>query len=544
MRHSSIAAAVALLAAPAAAQTVPYAVSIAGDPAPGAPGWTFSSLEAVAPSHSAGLVVSVSASTIGGAQFEDQLWGTSGGTSLTWLRRAGPAGPLAVAGFDGIPGLGGGDVASAVSAGGLRAVIAGDDLVALQGATTAPGGATWFTFEDAAMDSTGRPWFKGRFVGAQSGIGLFRGRTPAPVFLSGGTIQGMAGTVSPSGAPYRGWDVSGDGGQWMAVVRSSTQRDHVVVNGAVLTAGGVPLVTGNTLPPAFQLTPNETYNSFGQVQVAAPDVWAATGGTPGGFILRDGTMYRRIGQTVDGATLSGVMRSIAMDDAGALAYIAGADHGDGQGPVDTVFREDDVLFAEGDGVDVDGDGLADAGYTIRDIPGGVGRLAHLEDGTVWVIAEIGLPGGGFRNALLTTGVTMGLPHCSSQPHVGGHRARIQALGSTVLADHDLSLRCVDMPTQAYALFIASRDAGFVPGAGGSQGDLCLGGTLGRYNAQLQNSGTAGMVEIPVDLTAIPAGPSLVAAVPGATWHFQCWFRDLAGGVATSNFSDAVGVTLR
>ena len=29
---------------------------------------------------------------------------------------------------------------------------------------------------------------------------------------------------------------------------------------------------------------------------------------------------------------------------------------------------------------------------------------------------------------------------------------------------------------------------------------------------------------------------------GETWSFQTWHRDSAGGQATSNFTDAVGVT--
>ena len=47
--------------------------------------------------------------------------------------------------------------------------------------------------------------------------------------------------------------------------------------------------------------------------------------------------------------------------------------------------------------------------------------------------------------------------------------------------------------------------------------------------------------IPVDLGALPLSPP-VAAVPGATWIFQLWYRDQGAGGPTSNFSDAVAVT--
>ncbi|MEZ6018376.1 MAG: hypothetical protein R3F49_24985 [Planctomycetota bacterium] len=43
-----------------------------------------------------------------------------------------------------------------------------------------------------------------------------------------------------------------------------------------------------------------------------------------------------------------------------------------------------------------------------------------------------------------------------------------------------------------------------------------------------------------DLNAIqPLGA--VVVLPGATWNFQCWYRDTALGFLTSNFSDGLEV---
>ena len=42
------------------------------------------------------------------------------------------------------------------------------------------------------------------------------------------------------------------------------------------------------------------------------------------------------------------------------------------------------------------------------------------------------------------------------------------------------------------------------------------------------------------VTLTPTGP--VAVTAGETWHFQCWFRDVAGSAATSNFSDGLRIT--
>ena len=82
-------------------------------------------------------------------------------------------------------------------------------------------------------------------------------------------------------------------------------------------------------------------------------------------------------------------------------------------------------------------------------------------------------------------------------------------------------------------------SGFVAGPGGSQGNLCILGQLGRFRSQLQNSGQTGSVSIDVDLTQIPVTPT-VAVQPGDSWFFQLWYRDINPG-PTSNFSDGLQV---
>ncbi|MEO0661448.1 MAG: hypothetical protein AAFZ87_07925, partial [Planctomycetota bacterium] len=81
--------------------------------------------------------------------------------------------------------------------------------------------------------------------------------------------------------------------------------------------------------------------------------------------------------------------------------------------------------------------------------------------------------------------------------------------------------------------------GFVPFAGGSDGNLCLGGMLGRsVGAFTQAADATGTFTVTADLTALPQPSSLVAVQPGDTWHFQAWHRD---GPMGSNFTEAVSV---
>jgi hypothetical protein len=51
----------------------------------------------------------------------------------------------------------------------------------------------------------------------------------------------------------------------------------------------------------------------------------------------------------------------------------------------------------------------------------------------------------------------------------------------------------------------------------------------------------------LDLTQTPTPTGFVVVAAGETWHFQTWHfqtwhRDAVGGVATSNFTDAVSIT--
>ena len=109
--------------------------------------------------------------------------------------------------------------------------------------------------------------------------------------------------------------------------------------------------------------------------------------------------------------------------------------------------------------------------------------------------------------------------------------------------NDVVLFASDMPQNALAYFLISRTQGFVAGPAGSAGNLCLGGDIGRFVGfgQILNTGTGGAVSLPIDLTRLPQPTMNVAAMPGDTWNFTCWFRDAIGGSPTSNFTDGLRI---
>ena len=136
----------------------------------------------------------------------------------------------------------------------------------------------------------------------------------------------------------------------------------------------------------------------------------------------------------------------------------------------------------------------------------------------------------------------GSQFCDANPNSTGESAWMAARSNfPVQAGGSLFLECSDLPQNSFGHFIVSNVSGFVPNPGGSQGNLCLQGSVGRYNSpsQILNSGSAGLFELLVDTDFIPGPGGFTAVNPGETLFFQCWFRDLG---PVSNFSNGVEVT--
>ena len=91
-----------------------------------------------------------------------------------------------------------------------------------------------------------------------------------------------------------------------------------------------------------------------------------------------------------------------------------------------------------------------------------------------------------------------------------------------------------MPNNAFGYFLVSATQGLVVMPGNSQGNLCLGGSIGRYTSpgQVQNSGTTGGISLAISLTQIPTPTGFVtgasrarpgtsrrgSATPSAAWR--------------------------
>lgn len=136
---------------------------------------------------------------------------------------------------------------------------------------------------------------------------------------------------------------------------------------------------------------------------------------------------------------------------------------------------------------------------------------------------------------------VGVSFCGNTINSTGSAGLLAGRGSETAADNDITLTASSLPPNQFMLLAVSASADLVPFAGGSQGTLCLGGAIGRYNGQIVNSGAAGSVDLSLDLTSIPAPSGPVAAMAGDTWIFQGWYRDAIFGIPVSNFTSALRV---
>jgi hypothetical protein len=139
---------------------------------------------------------------------------------------------------------------------------------------------------------------------------------------------------------------------------------------------------------------------------------------------------------------------------------------------------------------------------------------------------------------------VGVQFCvQPQPNSAGLFGQLRAVGNTSVPFNRLTLAARDLPASTFGYFLnGTATASTTPP--GSAGVLCLGGAVGRFNAQSQVffTGTTGSSFLQIDLGAMPTPTGFVAAAAGQIWHFQAWHRDVVPG-ATSGFTNAATVTL-
>ena len=135
--------------------------------------------------------------------------------------------------------------------------------------------------------------------------------------------------------------------------------------------------------------------------------------------------------------------------------------------------------------------------------------------------------------------------CPATSNSTGETARLTALGSDASSLNDLTLLGTGLPAASFCMFFTSQTQGYSFSVPGSQGLLCVGGAVGRFNrtGEIRPSGPTGVLVFPLNLQDVPTPMGSAQALPGETWNFQAWYRD-ANPTVTSNFTDAVSITFQ
>ena len=236
----------------------------------------------------------------------------------------------------------------------------------------------------------------------------------------------------------------------------------------------------------------------------------------------------------------------------AAAYPAGA----GLVEIDPVAQTETLLTAYPAGrVDIDGctvDPVNGIVYLLEDEPAPLHayNLGTASYDPAPMMSPYAGAGQTFSSGAWAPGYGMGGPigslYCNPAiMNSTGSAGTMSAIGSTVAADNDVTLTASSLPANQFGIFVTSMTQAFVPGAGGtSNGDLCLGGSLGRYSAagQILSSGGNGEFSLALDLTQTPQGAGFVTVMSGETWNFQAWYRDGVG--VGSNFTDGLEISFQ
>jgi Tol biopolymer transport system component len=141
---------------------------------------------------------------------------------------------------------------------------------------------------------------------------------------------------------------------------------------------------------------------------------------------------------------------------------------------------------------------------------------------------------------------IGAVYCQTNPNSTGVMSQISATGSLVAANNNVVLAASELPSFVFGFFITSRTQGFNMNPGGSMGNICVAGSVGRYvgPGEVQNSGANGEIILAIDLNAMPQPNGFEAAVAGDTWNFQAWHRDSVAGTVTSNFTGGLEIVFQ
>ncbi|MFT5732311.1 MAG: hypothetical protein ACJA2W_001080 [Planctomycetota bacterium] len=374
--------------------------------------------------------------------------------------------------------------------------------------------------------------------------------------------KGVSAPTGQAGGSSRSMDnfdlgdfwTSGDGLQWLVqgdLEGSGASDDVVIVNGAVVLQEGSPVPNSGFA---------EAIDSSGLkgVSMDAAGHWYARGDndqTNQDWVVRDGALIAVTGSlAIPGSTerwsdalLDGCFFGHVGNANGDYVVAGMTDHVDSALDAVLVLNNTEEVARESDAVDLDGNGLLDDDVFIDSF--GDDDLFLSDARELFVVATLKDDlGQRIGQALLRFVLRseVGTAYCDVHQNSLGLFASLSAIGSSVVADNQLTLLAESLPPTANVLFMIAPARGMVDPFGGGMGVLCLAGQVARFAGpgEVLSAGVAGDACLHVDLGALPTamGGGTVSASVGQTLMFQCWYRDHDGtGATTTNTTNAVEV---
>ena len=247
-----------------------------------------------------------------------------------------------------------------------------------------------------------------------------------------------------------------------------------------------------------------------------------------------------IGVPLGFAPIRGSEAALVADAGGTLGLLVLP----GDNPDDWSFTPLQSFLGDLDGIALSSDG-ARLAIGLSDPP----RLIVADASTGTILSETALPAGtqGLSTIAWFDDGLNAVAYCGpGEINSTGASGELTAAGSSMVSSNDLAMTASDLPPMSFGFLITSLTQGFVANPGGSQGNLCVTGLIGRFvgPGQIRQASAAGDWTLVTDLTQQPQPTGLVSIAVGDTWNYQAWYRDSVGGQASSNFTNGVTINFR
>ena len=253
-------------------------------------------------------------------------------------------------------------------------------------------GKQWNNLDRPGITGGGANYWRGGIIDqatfANEGNGLFL--LGLPLIKTGDVIPGFPGPLDIPGVNVN-FRFSSSGQHYITLVDVVSPGDTADDGWMVLDGQAIPTFSGligedEQIPVQNGGLPNERWDNFKNFGITNQGDYAMTGDSEGigsandAFLVWNGKIILREGDTVDGVVLGNTQESLDVNDQGDIAMVWQTTTGE------VLLFNTKALLKTGDAVDLDGDGVIEPTSTISNFTGS--SVAVGEDRKVYFIADV------------------------------------------------------------------------------------------------------------------------------------------------------------